>query len=207
MFYGSYSRGYKGGGANPPGVIPDASRHFASNSPSNETHPLTFAPEFVNAYELGTKNTLLDGAMTLNGDVFYYDYKNYQISQIVDRTAVNLNFNATVKGAEMEATWEPIAGLRFNFAGGYEDTRVGNGQKADRPHGPHGRQSRLDGGQALRHADIELHSSHRRRQSAALEVPGGKWRRQLARRLAVIRADPEQFQFRQRCLYIDIRMF
>ncbi|HEY5239532.1 MAG TPA: TonB-dependent receptor, partial [Rhizomicrobium sp.] len=97
---------------------------------SSTTHPPTFAPEFINAYELGTKNTTLDGAVTLNGDVFYYDYKGYQISQIVDRTSINLNFNAKVKGAELEATWEPVAGLRFNFAGGYEDTRVDNGQSA-----------------------------------------------------------------------------
>jgi outer membrane receptor protein involved in Fe transport len=130
MFYGSYARGYKGGGANPPGVVPILVQGLEIQSPSNYTHPLTFAPEFINAYELGTKNTLLDGAMTLNGDVFYYDYKGYQISEIVDRTAINTNFNATVKGAELESTWEPIPGLRFNFAGGYEDTRIGNGQKA-----------------------------------------------------------------------------
>ena len=130
LIYGSYSRGYKGGGANPPGVVPITTFGVQIESPSNYTHPLTFAPEFVNAFELGTKNTLLDGAMTLNGDVFYYDYKDYQISEIVDRTAINLNFNATVKGAELESTWEPIPGLRFNFAGGYEDTRIANGQKA-----------------------------------------------------------------------------
>ena len=69
-------------------------------------HPLTFKPEFIDAYELGTKNTLLDGAMTINGDIFYYNYKGYQISQIVDRTAINRNFDATVKGAELEATWD-----------------------------------------------------------------------------------------------------
>ncbi len=81
MVYGSYSRGYKGGGANPPGVIPSAVNVlFGGSSPSNATHPLTFKPEFVDAFELGTKNTLLDGAMTFNADVFYYKYQNYQIS-------------------------------------------------------------------------------------------------------------------------------
>jgi iron complex outermembrane receptor protein len=130
LFYGSYSRGYKGGGANPPGVIPIVEQGVKIESPSNYTHPLTFAPEFINAYEIGTKNTLLDGAMTFNGDVFYYDYKDYQISEIVDRTAINLNFNATVKGAELESTWEPVPGLRFNFSGGYENTRIANGQQA-----------------------------------------------------------------------------
>jgi len=125
LVYASYSRGYKGGGANPPGTAVEI-----TSAQSSVTHPPTFAPEFVNAYELGTKNTLLDGGLTLDGDVFYYDYKGYQISQIVDRTSINLNFNATVKGAELEAAWEPLPGLKFNFAGGYEDTRVDNGQSA-----------------------------------------------------------------------------
>src|SRR5262249_42734772 len=44
--------------------------------------------------------------------------------------AINQNFNATVKGAEVEANWEPLPGLKFNFAGGYEDTRIDNGQYA-----------------------------------------------------------------------------
>ncbi len=126
LIYASYARGYKGGGANPPGPISDA----LFSAQSSVTHPATFAPEFINAYELGTKNTLLDGGLTLNADVFYYDYKGYQISQIVDRTSINLNFDAKVKGAELEATYEPIPGLRFNFAGGYEDTRVNDGQSA-----------------------------------------------------------------------------
>ncbi len=30
----------------------------------------------------------------------------------------------------MESTWEPIPGLRFNFAGGYENTRLANGSQA-----------------------------------------------------------------------------
>jgi len=130
LVYGSYAHGYKGGGANPPGVIPIASGGVFVGSPSNQTHPLTFKPEFNDAFEIGTKNTLLDGSLTLNGDVFLYDYKNYQISQIVDRTSVNLNFDATVRGAEVESTWEPIPGLRFNFAGGYEDGTLNKGSQA-----------------------------------------------------------------------------
>ena len=105
------------------------------------------------------KNTLLDGALTLNGDVFYYNYKGYQISQIVDRTSINLNFNATVKGAELETSWEPIPGLKFNFAGGYEDTRIDNGQSPSISWIVRRGTSGLDGRQALRHADIELHSA------------------------------------------------
>ncbi len=132
MVYASYAHGYKGGGANPPGVIvvPSFAEGIPVTSPSNQTHPLTFKPEFNDAFEFGTKNTLLDGAMTLNADVFLYKYQNYQISQIVDRTSINLNFDATVKGAELESTWEPIPGLRFNFSLGYEDATLADGSHA-----------------------------------------------------------------------------
>ena len=70
-----YSRGYKAGGANPPGAVLGSANCSAASIP-NPIHPLTFKPEFINAFELGSKNTLLDGALTLNGDVFYYDYKD-----------------------------------------------------------------------------------------------------------------------------------
>jgi len=124
LLYGSYAHGYKAGGANPPGAT---LLTFQTSDIGNPIHPLTFKPEFVDAFELGTKNTLLDGALTINGDIFYYNYENYQISRIVDRTAINDNFDAHVKGAEVEGTYEPVPGLRFNFAGGWEDTALAKG--------------------------------------------------------------------------------
>jgi iron complex outermembrane receptor protein len=129
LIYGSYSHGYKAGGANPPGAALLGTGGATGTIPF-PIHPLTFKPEFIDAFELGSKNTLLDGALTLNGDVFYYNYENYQISEIVDRTAINLNFDAHVKGAELEGTYEPLPGLRFNFAGGWEDTALAKGSKA-----------------------------------------------------------------------------
>jgi len=137
LIYGSYSHGYKAGGANPPGAV-FSSTYQPETTGSNPlgsvnvqpVHPLTFKPEFIDAFEVGTKNTLLDGSLTINGDLFYYNYENYQVSQIVDRTAINLNFDAHAKGAELEATWEPLPGLRFNFAGGWEDTAIAKGQYA-----------------------------------------------------------------------------
>ena len=120
LVYASFAHGYKAGGANPPGarLLGWAGASGGSVGTIDPVHPLTFKPEFIDAFELGTKNTLLDGALTLNGDVFYYNYEGYQISQIVDRTAINLNFDAHIRGAEIEATYEPLPGLRFNFSGG-----------------------------------------------------------------------------------------
>ncbi len=127
LVYGSYAHGYKAGGANPPGA---ELLEYATGDVSNPIHPLTFKPEFIDAFELGSKNTLLDGALTFNTSLFYYNYENYQISEIVDRTAINLNFDAHVKGAEIESNWEPVPGLRFNFAGGWEDTALAKGSQA-----------------------------------------------------------------------------
>jgi iron complex outermembrane receptor protein len=124
LLYASYSHGYKAGGANPPGAVFPVLDTVSQTFPD---HPQTFKPEYIEAFELGTKNTLLDGALTLNGDIFYYNYTGYQISEIVDRTAINNNYNAHVEGAEVTANWEPLPGLKFNFAGGWEDTAAAGG--------------------------------------------------------------------------------
>jgi iron complex outermembrane receptor protein len=124
LLYASVAHGYKAGGANPPGAIfPE----YSSTKIPFVDHPLTFKPEYIEAFELGTKNTLLDSSLTLNGDIFYYNYTGYQISEIVDRTAINNNYNAHVEGAEVTANWEPLPGLKFNFAGGWEDTTAAGG--------------------------------------------------------------------------------
>jgi iron complex outermembrane receptor protein len=88
----------------------------------------TFEPEFVDAFELGSKNTLLQGALTLNTTAFYYDYKDYQVSQIRDRTAVNENFDATIWGLELETVFAPSRGLRLNANVGYLNTKIADGE-------------------------------------------------------------------------------
>ena len=118
LVYASYSKGYKGGGFNPPGVV------ALGLNPD-------FQPEFVNAYEVGTKNTLLDGSLILNLTGFYYDYKGYQIARSVNRSIYNENIDATIKGVELESIWEPVRGLRLNANIGYLDTRIDEGQVVD----------------------------------------------------------------------------
>jgi iron complex outermembrane receptor protein len=132
LVYASVAHGYKAGGANPPGAIYvyTCQTGACGDQTIDPIHPLTFKPEYIEAFELGTKNTLLNNALTINGDIFYYNYTGYQISEILDRTAINNNFNAHVEGAEFEANWEPLPGLKFSLAQGFENTRLAGGDQA-----------------------------------------------------------------------------
>ena len=124
LVYAFYSRGYKGGGANPPGI--GANPEFLTFA----ANPTTYRPEFVNAFEIGTKNSLFGGSVILNGSAFYYDYKDYQVSKIIDRTALNENFDAKVWGLELESVWQPTRNFRMNANLGYLNTRLAKGSQS-----------------------------------------------------------------------------
>jgi outer membrane receptor protein involved in Fe transport len=116
-----YSRGYKAGGLNPP---------FSPGIGLVQTSPI-FQPEFINSYEVGTKNTLLDGTLQLNLTGFHYDYKGYQVSKIINRTSINENINAKVDGVEFESIWQPLDGLRLNAQVGWLHTKIGDATSID----------------------------------------------------------------------------
>jgi outer membrane receptor protein involved in Fe transport len=111
LVYASYSRGYKAGGINPP------------ISPIFAISP-TFAPETINAFEIGSKNSFLGGLARLNLSAFYYDYKALQLSRIVGRTSVNDNTDAGIWGLEAEGVVRPIADLLLNFSGSYLKSKI-----------------------------------------------------------------------------------
>jgi outer membrane receptor protein involved in Fe transport len=133
LLYASYAHGYKAGGANPPPMVNSLSPGSFGDSNTefpSATRPKTFDPEFVDAFELGAKNTFADGRVTLNLAAFYYDYTGYQISEIVDRSAFNHNYDATVWGLEIEADWRALENLKFGFKGGYENAQFKDGEQA-----------------------------------------------------------------------------
>ena len=117
LVYASYSRGYKGGGFNPPATSAGTAK--------------TFAPEFINAFEVGMKNTMMDGMVMANFTAFYYDYKGLQVSKIVDRTSVNENMDAKIWGLEAELQYAPTENWLFNASAAYLNTSVGDNSSID----------------------------------------------------------------------------
>lgn len=125
LIYASYSRGYKSGGINPP-----LQPVFAV--------PETFAPEFVNAFEIGTKNTFAGGALRLNASAFYYKYDALQLSRLVARTSVNDNVDADIYGVEAEAVLKPSPNWLFNINLSYLKTKVSADKYLSNPRDPSG---------------------------------------------------------------------
>ncbi|MBB4633347.1 TonB-dependent receptor [Sphingosinicella soli] len=128
LLYASYSRGYKSGGINPP-----LSPIFAVSD--------SFEPEFIDSFEIGSKNTFLDGTLQLNLTAFYYKYKGLQLSRIVARTSVNDNVDADIYGVEGDAILSPTRGLLFNVGFSYLHTKVASNKFLSNPRDPSGGRS------------------------------------------------------------------
>jgi outer membrane receptor protein involved in Fe transport len=118
LVYASYARGYKAGGFN-PGIQPGLGV------------PSTYLPETVDAFEIGTKNTLLGGTLQANGDIWYYDYKDLQVAAIENNTSVNQNINAKLWGVEGELFWAPATNWQFNLSFGTTHSSIGNSDLID----------------------------------------------------------------------------
>ena len=104
LLYATYSAGFKSGGFNDLSVI---------NPP--------FDPEKIRSLELGAKTEWLDRRLRLNGNVFWYDYTDLQVSVYANVGSVTTTFTtnaaaATVKGAEIELSARPVPQLDVALA-------------------------------------------------------------------------------------------
>ena len=123
--YFSYSRGYKSGGINPPlSPIFDVEESFGSES--------------IDAFEIGSKNTFLDGAAQVNLTGFYYKYKDLQLSRIVARTSVNDTIDANIWGLELETILSPSYNWLINMNLSYLNAEVAGDQFFSNPRDPGG---------------------------------------------------------------------
>ncbi|WP_353216729.1 TonB-dependent receptor, partial [Sandarakinorhabdus sp.] len=110
--YASYSRGYKG---------PAYNTFFNLNA--NGTNVIE--PEIADSFEVGLKNTLFDGKLTLNLAAFYAQYRNFQANNpdLVSGVPVTRFTNAgdvSTRGVEVDFLFRPISDL--NVAGGVSFT-------------------------------------------------------------------------------------
>ena len=91
LVYATFSTGFKPGGSNPTS---------GDNAGVN-----TYDPEEVEVFEVGMKNTLMDGRLQLNVSAYQNEITGLQLSKIVRRSSINENADATIKGVEAEFTF------------------------------------------------------------------------------------------------------
>jgi iron complex outermembrane receptor protein len=99
---------------------------FRSGVFNGTDFPLADAEELTN-YEVGFMTQGMDGALTLNGAVFYSDIDNLQFSYIdfVRRANVTSNIdNVTITGAEIEAAIDATDSLSLFVNIGYAKSEI-----------------------------------------------------------------------------------
>nr|WP_087573238.1 TonB-dependent receptor [Sphingomonas sp. CDS-1] len=103
--YASWNRGLKSGGFNLQGP----------GGPG-------YAPEFLDAYEVGLKSELMDRRIRLNVAGFWYDFKDIQVAAIRGTTATTVNAaKARMKGIDADFAFAVTPELTINANGAYVD--------------------------------------------------------------------------------------
>ncbi|MDP3551817.1 MAG: TonB-dependent receptor [Novosphingobium sp.] len=114
LFYAGWSRGSKAG-------------NFTSPYAGSTTFPdsaLSYKPETLNAYEVGTKADLLGRVIQLDASGFYYDYKNYQSFQFVGLSSLVVNRPAQTYGGELMLNVRPAEGLTMSGGASFTHNNI-----------------------------------------------------------------------------------
>lgn len=112
--YLTYSRGYRKGGFNPGSI----------------DQLISYKPETADNYEFGFKSNLLNHMVTLNGALFYTNFRNQQFStsRVISGqgiyTAISNIARTQVYGAEAELSVRPAHGLSINGSVGYSNVEI-----------------------------------------------------------------------------------
>jgi iron complex outermembrane receptor protein len=109
-------------------------------------------PEKTNAFEIGLKSTLLDGALVFNTDLFEMNVRDYQTTvRVVDEFTTQTNIangqanplayvsaqgnvpKARARGWEFDGAYNGIPNLSIRFSGAYNDARYVSFPQAAKP--------------------------------------------------------------------------
>jgi iron complex outermembrane receptor protein len=118
LLYANVSRGFKAADYGAPGAF-------------LKTQLQPARQEKVTAIEAGIKTDLAGDRLRLNSAIFHYDYVDKQIrgktlNAVLGLISTVLNVpKSTVKGAELDMTWMPVDGLRFQLGANYIDSEIG----------------------------------------------------------------------------------
>ena len=137
--YATFSQGFRVGASNSgddcPDVFVPGPQGLCLLAPGQQFGPdagdvavideRQYLPDTVDNYELGAKTTWLDGALKLNGAIFFMDWKDPQVGTISVNAGTSITVNAGAaesKGVELAADWDITD--RFNLRGSFSYTKA-----------------------------------------------------------------------------------
>ncbi|MDH5215268.1 MAG: TonB-dependent receptor [Gammaproteobacteria bacterium] len=118
LLYASYTEGFKSGGFGSFALV-DANGNGIGGGVTDVTQasgarPNTFNPEVADSYEIGYKDTLLDGRMIFGLNAFYYDYKDLQVV-VFDGGAASVQNVGKVESKGLEGSLTTALGEQFDL--------------------------------------------------------------------------------------------
>jgi outer membrane receptor protein involved in Fe transport len=147
MLYASIAKGFRPGGAQAPVDPSFCAKDLATLGLTSS--PRGYDSDSLWSYEVGSKNALLGGALTVDANAYYVKWKNIQQSIRLPTCSFSYISNlgsATGKGADVSIVGKPLDALQLGTSVGYNQTEYddavtgGNGvvlkQSGDRIGGP-----------------------------------------------------------------------
>jgi iron complex outermembrane receptor protein len=117
LAYFGWNRGVKGGGFNAP-IFPLSPPNFYDDA------TLSYDPEQLDAFEIGVKTDIGDIG-TFNAAAYVYNYKDYQIFNIIGLDTITLNSPDTeASGFEVEVQLYPAEGWDLIFGAAFNDVET-----------------------------------------------------------------------------------
>ena len=122
LLFATISEGYRPGGWNRGGGIP-------SNNSDYPTVSAHYGTDDVDNIEFGWKATLADGSVQLNGNVYFIEWTNMQVTRFDPQNVSILTFvenaaDADIKGVEADLIWNVDENWTINAAISINDTEL-----------------------------------------------------------------------------------
>ncbi|GAA0369364.1 TonB-dependent receptor [Bowmanella denitrificans] len=122
LFYATYSEGFRPGGFNRGGGIPSANPDFP-------TVAVTYQTDDVTNYEFGWKSLLFDRTLRFNGNLYYVEWSDMQVSRFDPQNVSILTFienaaDSEIRGLEADLVWNASDNLTLYGAFSYNDTEL-----------------------------------------------------------------------------------
>jgi len=108
LIYGTYSEGYRPGGVQRRGILPN------------------YKADYLKNWEMGWKTSWMDNRVIWNGAVFREEWKNFQFAVLGlnGLTDIRNAAQAAITGLETDLTWAATYNLTFNGGFAYYDAKL-----------------------------------------------------------------------------------